>query len=332
MSDISVAFPQGEINPTYVVIAAQWKDKWVFVRKLTRETWETPGGHIEAGEDTETAAKRELYEETGATEGHLWEICPYRVERDAEASDGVLYYARIDKLEDIPVEEEGERCFLDQLADAISIPLTYPQIQPILFARVQAWLALRTTKVYFIRHCDTDYSVRDGRIRPLTEQGLRDAALLPLKLEEIPLDAIYSSPYKRAVDTVTPLAEARGLPVIQAEGFHEQLSGNRTVNKHIPFDEVITACWTDRDYHAEGGESLAMVRERNIAALSEVLRAQQGKTVAIGTHGMALSVIISHYFGTGQEFFEEIREIMPYVVRLDFLEEELVGGMRVVEV
>jgi 2,3-bisphosphoglycerate-dependent phosphoglycerate mutase len=182
------------------------------------------------------------------------------------------------------------------------------------------------SKLYFIRHAETDYTVRDGRIRPLTEKGLRDAAMLPQKLADIPLDALYSSPYKRAVDTIAPLAAARNLPVTLVENFREQTSGDVKVDKYAAHDTFICRCWADHDYHAPGGESLRMVQERNIAALEEVLREQRGKSVAIGTHGTALCTIINHYDPTrGLAYFEEFRMVMPYVVRLDFLGEDFLG-------
>jgi 2,3-bisphosphoglycerate-dependent phosphoglycerate mutase len=326
LENITVSFPVGEVNPQYAVTVALWREGWVFVRHGDRATWETPGGHIEPGETPQDAACRELYEETGATAYQLWEINSYRVERDGVVSDGVLYLARIDELGELPPFEMAERRYIPNLADALSIPLTYPYIQPVLFARIQAWLGRNATKVHFIRHAETDYTVRDGRIRPLPETGLRDAAMLPMKLADIPLDALYASPYKRAVDTIAPLAEARNLPVTLVEDFREQVSGDVTVDKYAAHDAFICRCWEDHDYHAPGGESLRMVRERNIAALEEVLREQRGKSVAIGTHGTALCTIVNHSDPTrGLAYFEKFRMVMPYVVRLDFLGEDFLG-------
>ncbi len=57
--------------------------------------------------------------------------------------------------------------------------------------------------------------------------------------------------------------------------------------------------WENHEFHEEGGESLAMVRERNIAALTDILIENQNKSedtsIVIGTHGTALSTILNYY-------------------------------------
>ena len=49
----------------------------------------------------------------------------------------------------------------------------------------------------------------------------------------------------------------------------------------------------DHDYHEEGGESLAMVQERNIEALNEILSENIDKEIVIGTYGTALSTMLN---------------------------------------
>ena len=58
------------------------------------------------------------------------------------------------------------------------------------------------TIIYFVRHAKPDWSVHIDATRPLTEQGLRERALVTEYLLDKGVDLVFSSPYKRAVDTV----------------------------------------------------------------------------------------------------------------------------------
>ena len=82
---------------TRVVCVCMYNGKWVYSKHKERKTWEIPGGHIEEGETWLEAAKRELYEETGAIEVEIEPICLYSISTYA-----LLCYANIKKFEKLP--------------------------------------------------------------------------------------------------------------------------------------------------------------------------------------------------------------------------------------
>lgn len=118
----------------FVVIAARYAGKWVWVKHRDRDTWEIPGGHIEKGESADNAASRELIEETGAITFKLKTICDYSVKKDGKEGVSRLYLAYIDNIGPLP---ESEICYVD-FFDTIPENLTYPDIQPILFSEVNS--------------------------------------------------------------------------------------------------------------------------------------------------------------------------------------------------
>ncbi|HBQ75403.1 MAG TPA: histidine phosphatase family protein, partial [Exiguobacterium sp.] len=61
------------------------------------------------------------------------------------------------------------------------------------------------TTLYFVRHAHSTYSP-DERARPLSGAGQADARRLLETFQGIPIDRFYSSPYRRAIETVAPLA------------------------------------------------------------------------------------------------------------------------------
>lgn len=101
-------------------------------RHKERTTWETQGGHIEAGETPMDAARRELSEESGASEYSIHPVFDYWVmdEEDGSSAGGQVFYAEIQSLAELPDCEMAEVGFFQKLPSE----LTYPQITPKLFA------------------------------------------------------------------------------------------------------------------------------------------------------------------------------------------------------
>ena len=125
----------------FAVIAARLGNKWLLCRHKERNTWEIPGGHHEFGETIDQAARRELFEETGARKYTLHRLYAYSVTTDGEISYGMLYLADIEELGALPEDSEiGEVKLFDILPDN----LTYPEIQTPLYHRVQGWLNLQS--------------------------------------------------------------------------------------------------------------------------------------------------------------------------------------------
>ena len=145
-SMIKVVFPKAaEVRDDqlkYAVIVAKYQDQWIFCRHKERQTWEIPGGHRETGETIEETAIRELREETGTTDATLHKIGVYGVTREDFTTYGMLFLAEANTLEPLSSESEiGEIRMFPFLPDS----LTYPDIQPALYRRVQAWLNLNTS-------------------------------------------------------------------------------------------------------------------------------------------------------------------------------------------
>ena len=111
----------------FAVIITKSAGKWVFCKHKERSTYEVPGGHREEGEFIEETARRELYEETGATEYEIKPICAYSVQKDSgQETFGMLYYAEVTSFEEELHSEIELIIFTEKLVEN----WTYPDIQP----------------------------------------------------------------------------------------------------------------------------------------------------------------------------------------------------------
>ena len=129
----SRVYPVGALGAyKYVVVLSRFEGKILLSRHRARSTWETQGGHVEPGETPQAAARRELYEESGAADYTMIALCDYYAEdRDTgRGAGGMVFAADIRRLEPLPPEV---RAF-----DRLPQNVTYPGITPALFAHLQA--------------------------------------------------------------------------------------------------------------------------------------------------------------------------------------------------
>ena len=179
------------------------------------------------------------------------------------------------------------------------------------------------TTIYFVRHCEPARSAETSGIYtdatyPLTEKGLKDRELVTAFLRDKNIDVVLSSPYKRAVDTVAHFAAEVGCEVELIEDFRERkvMEPDVWIGQDA-WKEFAKRQWEDFTYKLPGGESVAEVQQRNLAALRDVLCRYEGKNIVVGYHGMALSSVLKHY-DSGFGFAEHNSMPMPWVAKMVF--------------
>ncbi len=179
------------------------------------------------------------------------------------------------------------------------------------------------TEIYFIRHCEPNYENHDDALRELTPKGQADTRLVTEYLQGKKIDAVLSSPFKRAIDTVLPFAQSAGLPVVTMEGLQERRVDSGWIED---FEGFTRRQWADFSYKLSDGESLGQVQERMVKCLEEILAQYDGRRVAVGSHGTALSVLVHTMRPAfGLEGFERIRHVMPWAVHFTFSGRECAG-------
>ena len=130
------------------------------------------------------------------------------------------------------------------------------------------------TRVYFVRHAQSDWRSGTDRERGLTAEALEDRRVVLEFLRDKRVNVFYCSPYRRSLDTILETAEFYGRSILTDERLREREAAPGGTNR-----ELFRKRWSDFDWHEPGGESLRSVQERNIAALAEILEQNQGKTI-----------------------------------------------------
>lgn len=155
-------------------------------------------------------------------------------------------------------------------------------------------------EVDFIRHAESDITVHDDQTRPLTPKGRVQARQLVKQLKQYQYQAIYSSPLKRAVATIQPLASQLNLPVVEDD---------RLIERKMPgwcadFNLYLRQQWTDLDFAATGGESIHEVQRRYLAFLASL---PDSGPIAIASHGTAMSGLVELTMpGQGYAYFNDL--------------------------
>lgn len=106
------------------------------------------------------------------------------------------------------------------------------------------------TTVYFIRHAEPNYENHNDKERELTKKGVADSRLVTRYLADKQIDFVFSSPYRRAIDTVRSFAESAKLEIHTDDRFRER----KIVDTWIEdFGAFSRKQWADFSYKLGGG-------------------------------------------------------------------------------
>lgn len=161
-----------------------------------------------------------------------------------------------------------------------------------------------TTRLLLIRHGETDWNV-EGRYQgqedpPLNRRGRDQARLLADALSGEPLHVLYGSPLKRARETAQIVQDKLTIPLYDEPRLMEiHLGdwGSRLATEIAVRDSELFLLWETDPWSVTppGGESLFQVRERVHAAVDEIVRRHEGKTIGLVAHRIPLALLKIRY-------------------------------------
>jgi len=171
-------------------------------------------------------------------------------------------------------------------------------------------------KIILARHGETEWNVEEvfrGTIDvELNETGLKQAELLGEYLRDEKIEAIYSSPLKRALNTAEAIARHQKLDVEVSQGLidlnfgeWQGLSSKEVKEKY----QEQYAKWLNHPDRLQfpGGETLKDVRQRALGLVNKVIAEYEG-TVVLAAHRVVNKVLICALLGLDNSHFWNIRQ------------------------
>ena len=164
--------------------------------------------------------------------------------------------------------------------------------------------------VLMLRHCESDGFTADA---PLTPLGYQQAARLAERLAEMPVDYVVSSPYRRALESIAPFAQSRGLSM-HTDARLEERRRNRDNTPIANWDEWVRQSFQDLDFRSPGGESGRDVARRGASVLCETMSSSH-ELPLLSTHGQLMSFLAN---SIDSDFGYERAGLMAYPALLRF--------------
>ncbi|WP_339321179.1 histidine phosphatase family protein [Paenibacillus sp. FSL W8-0194] len=174
------------------------------------------------------------------------------------------------------------------------------------------------TVIFMVRHAESRYVPGQEKARGISEKGRQDAVKVKELLQREEIDAFFSSPYVRAIQTLEPAAQAAGKEIAIIDELRERTLAADHV--HIPgeqFADCKKRLYDDFRYALPGGESSEEAQRRGTEAFMQLLRRHPGKKLALGTHGDIMTLILN-FFDSKFGFAFWRSTSMPDVYKLVF--------------
>lgn len=179
------------------------------------------------------------------------------------------------------------------------------------------------TIIYMVRHAESPYTEGNERTRGLTPKGKIKVGNVTEILKNEGIDIIISSPYARAILSVEGLAQQLNLDIKIFEDLRERhFAREDYIIENTELMSIIREKFNEPDYTLPGGESNRVCQNRSIAVLTSILNEYEGRKIAVGTHGLVMTLMMNHFdLNYGLDFLNQIKK--PDIYKMEFEDSKL---------
>ncbi|PHA00054.1 histidine phosphatase family protein [Bacillus pseudomycoides] len=169
-------------------------------------------------------------------------------------------------------------------------------------------------KLIIVRHCTATGQEHDA---PLTAAGREQAKALAdfLITEQLPIETIISSPFTRAVQSITPYASHMQLPIQEDARLTERILSGSPMSNWL---QMLEQTFTEIDVSFSGGESTRQATERVQSLIHNILQHQEQEVTLLVTHGNLFTLILRIFDeNIGFSTWESLSNPDVYEITLD---------------
>jgi probable phosphomutase (TIGR03848 family) len=171
------------------------------------------------------------------------------------------------------------------------------------------------TTLLLIRHAQNEW-VRTGKLAGwtpgvhLNEEGQKQAELLGKRLASAKLQAVYSSPLERAVETAQAVLSHYPNLELQIEQDVGEVDFGKWTGKRLQ-QLARTRLWKVVQGYPSGarfpdGESFREMQFRVVSALEGIAARYPTAVVAVVSHSDVIKAVVAHYTGMHLDLFQRI--------------------------
>jgi|SRR5690606_21580916 len=142
--------------------------------------------------------------------------------------------------------------------------------------------------IFVVRHCKAAGQHPEAK---LTRQGINQALSLVSFFSNYDIDRIISSPYTRAIQSITPYGEYKNIPI---EVDNRLVERSLSKQSHSDWMDKLKMTFHDIDLKFDGGESSREAKERAIHVIDEIVTSNVSNTIIV-THGNLMTLLLKHF-------------------------------------
>jgi probable phosphoglycerate mutase len=163
------------------------------------------------------------------------------------------------------------------------------------------------SRIFLVRHGETEWNrlhrLQGQKNSPLTLIGKQQAQSVRDALQPYDLQAAYTSPLMRAVETARIILQERPIDATESDGLKEIMLGpwegkTRQETRRSHPKQHHNFWYQQADFRLDGAETFAQLQTRVVGALLAIFEQNAGANILVVSHWIAIKTALAYFSST----------------------------------